>query len=100
MNVIADVCIVPMGVGVSVSAYVAACEGIFRGAGLNPQLHANGTGIEGDWEEVMGALRRCHEEIHAMGAPRIHTTVRIGTRIDRDQTMQEKVDSVRRRMDA
>lgn len=94
MKLIADVCVVPIGVGVSVSRYVAACEGVFRDAGLEYRLHAYGTNVEGEWEDVMGAVRRCHEVVHGMGAPRISTTVRMGTRTDRDQSMQDKVRSV------
>jgi uncharacterized protein YqgV (UPF0045/DUF77 family) len=36
---------------------------------LKTQLHANGTNIEGEWDEVFAAVRRCHEAVHAMGAP-------------------------------
>ncbi len=94
MKAIADVCVVPIGVCVSVSEYVAACEIIFRDAGLDPQLHAYGTNIEGEWEVITNAIRRCHEQIHEMGAPRISTSIRIGTRTDREQTMRDKIESV------
>ncbi len=100
MNVIADLCIVPMGVGVSVSSYIAACERILMDAGLDIQLHAYGTNIEGQWEDVFAAIRRCHEEIHRMGAPRITTTLKFGTRTDRDQHMAEKVESVNAKLNA
>jgi len=99
MKAIADVCIVPLGVGLSVSEYVAACERIFKAADLNPRLHAYGTNIEGDWDDVVAAIRHCHEEVHAMGAPRITTSIRLGTRTDREQTMQNKVDSVQAKLD-
>lgn len=98
IKAIADVCVVPIGVGVSVSKYVAVCEGIFRDAGLTPRLHAYGTNVEGDWDDVMKAVGQCHERIHEMGAPRISTSIRIGTRTDRDQTMQDKIDSVRSKL--
>lgn len=94
MKVIADFCVVPLGVGVSVSEYVAACERLLRDAGLNPQLHAYGTNIEGEWDDVFAAIKSCHEKIHAMGAPRISTTLKLGTRTDRTQTMADKVKSV------
>lgn len=94
MKAIADVCVVPIGVGVSVSEYVVACERIFRDAGLDPQLHAYGTNIEGEWDVVVNAIKRCHEQIHEMGAPRISTSIRIGTRTDREQTMRDKIESV------
>ena len=98
MNVLVDVCVVPMGVGVSVSKYVVECEKIFAAAGLNHQMHSYGTNVEGDWDEVMAAIKLCHETIHAMGAPRIGTTMRIGTRTDREQSMQDKIDSVTAKM--
>lgn len=94
MKVIMDLCVVPMGVGVSVSKYVVACHKVLKEAGLESTLHAYGTNIEGDWEEVMTAVRRCHEKVHEMGAPRITTTIKMGTRIDRDQSMDDKVTSV------
>jgi uncharacterized protein (TIGR00106 family) len=99
MNVIADLCIVPLGVGVSVSSYVAACERVLSEAGLDVQLHAYGTNIEGDWDTVFGAIRQCHETIHAMGAPRITTTLKFGTRTDREQHMADKIASVRAKLD-
>ncbi len=99
MHVIIDLCVVPVGVGVSVSRHVAACQRVIEDAGLEHQMHAYGTNIEGDWDEVMAAVRRCHEVVHEMGAPRITTTMKLGTRVDRTQRMQDKVDSVHRLLD-
>lgn len=98
MKVIADLCVVPMGVGVSVSKYVTACEKVLNEAGLKTKLHAYGTNIEGEWNAVFDAIKRCHEIVHEMGAPRITTTLKFGTRIDRPQTMEEKVDSVQKQL--
>jgi uncharacterized protein (TIGR00106 family) len=98
MEVILDLCVVPIGVGLSVSKYVAACEKIITDAGLESQLHAYGTNIQGDWDDVFAAVRKCHEVLHEMGAPRITTTIKCGTRTDRAQTMQDKIDSVNRKL--
>ena len=98
MKVIMDLCVIPMGVGVSVSKYIAACERVLAQAGLKTQLHAYGTNIEGEWEDVMTAVRQCHEVVHEMGAPRISTTIRLGTRVDRDQTMADKIRSVHEKL--
>lgn len=98
MKVIADLCVVPMGVGVSVSRYVAACERVLTDAGLEIKLHAYGTNVEGEWDEVFAAIKRCHEVVHEMGAPRISSTLRFGTRTDRDQGMQEKIQSVENKL--
>ena len=98
MKVIADLCVVPMGIGVSVSREVAVCERILAEAGLKTKLHAYGTNIEGEWDAVVGAIKRCHEAIHAMGVPRISTNLRLGTRTDREQTMDDKVRSVEEKL--
>ncbi|MEI9975009.1 MAG: MTH1187 family thiamine-binding protein [Ignavibacteriota bacterium] len=94
MKVIADLCVVPMGVGISVSAQVAMCERILAEAGLKTRLHAYGTNIEGEWDDVFAAVKRCHEVLHTSGVPRISTTMRFGTRTDREQHMEDKIQSV------
>ncbi len=98
MNVLVDLCIVPIGVGVSLSSYVAACEKVLTEAGLKTSLHSYGTNIEGEWDAVFAAIKRCHEVVHGMGAPRITTTIKLGTRTDRTQTMEQKVRSVQEKL--
>lgn len=98
MRVIVDLCVVPLGVGVSVSDYIAECEKILSEAGLKTILHSYGTNIEGEWNDVFSAVKKCHEEIHKMGAPRISTSLRVGTRTDRDQTMEDKINSVQKKL--
>ena len=94
MHVIADVCIIPIGIGVSVSREVAACERVFAEAGLTTKLHAYGTNVEGEWDAVFAAVKRCHEVLHEAGVPRISTSMRFGTRTDRAQTGDDKIRSV------
>ena len=94
MKVLADLTVVPLGVGVSLSEYVAACERILTEAGLHTRLHAYGTNIEGEWDAVFAAVKRCHATLHQMGAPRVMTSIKVGTRSDRDQTLEDKIRSV------
>ncbi len=99
MKVIVELGVVPIGVGVSLSKYVAACENILKDAGLEHQLHSYGTNIEGEWDDVFAAVKQCHEVIHQMGAPRIFTVLKVGTRNDREQSMDDKIKSVQAKMD-
>ncbi len=99
MHAIADIAIIPLGAGNSLSPYVAACERVLQDAGLKTQLHANGTNVEGEWDEIMAALKRCHEVLHEMGAPRVATNMRLGTRNDKTQTMDDKIASVESKLD-
>ena len=98
MNAIAEFTIIPIGVGISLSKYVAICEQILAETGLSYELHANGTNLEGEWDEVMGAIKTCHERLHEMGVPRIATQIKIGTRTDRAQKMSDKIASVRAKL--
>lgn len=98
MKVMVDLCIVPLGVGVSLSSYIAACQKVLTEAGLKTAMHSYGTNIEGDWDQVFAAIKRCHEAVHQMGAPRITSTIKLGTRIDRVQTMEDKIKSVQDKM--
>jgi uncharacterized protein (TIGR00106 family) len=98
VKVLADISIIPLGAGGSLSPYIAACERVFTEAGLDPRLHAFGTNVEGEWTQVMDAVRRCHEVVHEMGAPRVSATVKLSTRVDKSQSLQDKVESVRSRL--
>lgn len=98
MNVMVDLCVVPIGVGVSVSPHIAACQRVLEEAGLKHQMHAWGTNIEGDWDAVFAAIKQCHQTVHAMGAPRIVTSLKIGTRTDRVQTLEDKIRSVQEKL--
>jgi uncharacterized protein (TIGR00106 family) len=98
MKVIVDLSVVPIGAGVSLGSYIAACERILTRAGLKTQLHGYGTNIEGEWDHVMRAIKECHQKLHEMGVPRISSTLRLGTRVDREQTIEDRIRSVREKL--
>lgn len=100
MPVTVELCVVPIGVGTSLSDYIAACAQVLAESGLSHEMHAYGTNIEGDWNEVFAAVRKCHEAVHAMGAPRIFTTLKVSTQVDQPQKLSEKVASVQRKLAA
>jgi uncharacterized protein (TIGR00106 family) len=94
MKVIADLCVIPLGIGLSVSKEIALCERILAEAGLKTRLHAYGTNIEGEWDAVFAAVKQCHEALHQAGVPRVSTNMRFGTRTDKEQGMDDKIRSV------
>lgn len=79
---VADFCLIPIGTGhdPSVSEYIAECARILDKSGLKYQMHGYGTNLEGSWSAVSKAIHDCHAAVHAKGAPRIATDIRIGTR--------------------
>ncbi|MEA5414325.1 thiamine-binding protein [Synechococcus sp. BA-132 BA5] len=50
--------------------------------------------MQGEWTPVFQAIEACHAAVHAMGCPRIFTTVKVNTRTDRGQMLEDKVASV------
>ncbi len=98
MKVHVDLCLIPMGGDVSVSMEIVACQQIFKAAGLSHQLHAFGTNIEGEWDDVMAAVKACHQQVHQMDRARVTSTLKVGTRIDREQSLSDKVASVTARL--
>ena len=94
MKVICDFCLIPQAEDLSLSPYIAECQRIFADLELSHQLHAYGTNLEGEWDTVMDAIKRCHLRVHEMGPVRISSTLKLGTRTDRDQSIHAKIASV------
>lgn len=92
-----DLSVVPQVEG-SLSPYVAACQKILNTRGIKNTLHAYGTNIEGEWEDVMAAVKACHAEMYEMGAPRVSSIIKMATRTDKDQSLEDKVVSVEAKM--
>jgi uncharacterized protein (TIGR00106 family) len=57
------------------------------------------TNVEGDWDRVMAAIKTCHERLHEMGVPRVATNLRLGTRVDREPSMDAKLQSVKEKLE-
>ncbi len=98
MKVILDFTIIPIGVGTSLSKYVAESQKVLDKRKIKYQLHANGTNVEGEWDDVFSAIKECHETIHRMDAPRISTIIKVGTRTDKTQSMDDKIRSVEEKL--
>ena len=94
MKVLADICVVPFTGKTSVRKEVARAHEILQETGCDVSLHGYGTNIQGDFDTIVGALRQIHEELHRSGVPRIHTTIKLGSRIDKPQSIQDKLDAV------
>ena len=94
MHVRADLCVIPVGEGASVSSHVKKAVDILAKFSISIKTHAYGTNIEGDWDEVFSAIKAVHADLHASGVARLSSSMRFGTRTDKHQTMQDKVDAV------
>lgn len=98
MKVVAEIQFIPIGTGVSLSPHVAEAVRLIRESGLPHHLHAMGTDVEGEWDEVLSLVRRCTDRLLAMGVPRLAVSVKLAVRADREGSMAQKVAAVERRL--
>lgn len=91
MRAIAEVQVIPIGAGVSVRAEVKRAHRLLEDAGLNAQLHSNGTNLEGELEDIFAAIVKVHETLHAEGTQRLSTAIKIGTRTDKEVSLAGKL---------
>ena len=94
MKVAADLCIVPMGVGPSVSPYVREIKTVIEASGLSATMHPNGTNIEGELSEICALAERCEAKLAAMGVQRTFFTLVFSTRRDKEQSLADKIAAV------
>ncbi|GJE56860.1 MULTISPECIES: MTH1187 family thiamine-binding protein [Methylobacterium] len=94
MKVVADLCIVPMGVGPSVSGYVRAIKAIIDASDLDAEMHANGTNIEGELSDICRLVELCEQKLSELGVQRVFFTMAFSSRRDKDQSMADKLAAV------
>ena len=63
MKALAEIQVIPIGVGVSVRKEVIRAHEIIRDSGLTVRLHAYGTKVEGDLDAILAAIERVHETL-------------------------------------
>ena len=91
MKATAEVQVIPIGVGVSVRQEVMRAHEILGQSGLTIELHAYGTNVEGELSDILQAIERVHETLHAEGVVRISTALKIGTRTDKESSLRGKL---------
>jgi len=89
--------IVPLGAGESLSEGVAEVIRMVDESGLPYRTNPMGTVIEGEWDEVMTLIRRCHEEA-LRSTSRVLTSITIDDRPGKSDRMTEKIKSVEKRL--
>ena len=94
MKIIGDLCIVPMGVGPSVSRYIRDVRDIIEASGLVHVMHANGTNIEGEMAAVTAVVESCCARLTELGVERVFCTLVFSTRTDKPQTMADKLAAI------
>jgi len=89
--------VVPLGQGVSMSPGVSKIIDMIDKSGLDYRMHAMGTVVEGDWDEVMELVKRCHEAM-LEGSERVYTTMVIDDRKGATGRLEGKVRSIEEKL--
>jgi uncharacterized protein (TIGR00106 family) len=91
MKATAEIQVIPIGEGVSVRSRVKRAHELIAGSGLHVELHAYGTNVEGELAEILDAVRKVHETLHAEGVVRLSTAIKVGTRTDKEPSLGAKL---------
>jgi uncharacterized protein (TIGR00106 family) len=91
--VLLEFSITPLGQGEGVSQYVARCLAIVDGSGLDYRLHAMGTIVEGELDEVLALLQKCIEAT-AADCGRVTCSAKLDLRRGKSGRLASKVASV------
>ena len=83
----------PLGKGESVSPYVARSVEIISQSGLDYRLHAMGTVVEGEWDEVMAVVTKCYEAM-SVDCDRVTCSIKIDARNGASGRLVSKVRSI------
>ncbi len=94
---IANFSVVPIGEGNSLSSQVAEVLKIVDESGINYKLHSMGTILEGDWDEILELIKKCHERT-LEDSDRVLTTITIDDRKGKSGRIVGKVQSVERKL--
>jgi uncharacterized protein (TIGR00106 family) len=62
-------------------------------------MHAMGTSLEGSTADILAVAGELHAVPFEMGIPRVYSILKLDERRDREQTLDDKVTSVRALLD-
>ena len=94
---LAEVSIIPIGTGSSIGDKLAEILKIIDASGLPYKVNPMGTVIEGEWDEVINLIKKCHEALMKTGE-RILTTITLDDRKGKPNRIEEKVKSIEKRL--
>lgn len=97
----AELTVIPIGTpDTSLSKYVAVAIAALDETHVNYQLHGMGTLLEADnLENLFEAIKIAHEAVFKAGSQRVVTSVKIDDRRDRQRTIEDKVQSVEKKLE-
>lgn len=98
----ADLTVIALGrAEASASAYIAEIQRRLAAQDrVRYEMHAMGTSLEGATADILAVFGELHAVPFEMGIPRVYSILKLDERRDREQTLADKVESVRRRLES
>ena len=97
MSVLVDLSIFPLDKGDSLSTHVARALKIIRDSGLPYRIGPMGTSLEGEWDEVMGVVNNCFQELKK-DCDRVYVALKIDYRRGPSGRIESKLKSVQEKL--
>ena len=96
----ADLTVIALGrAGASASEYIAEIQRRLAAQDrVRFHMHAMGTSLEGSTADILAVFAELHAVPFEMGIPRVYSILKLDERRDREQTLEDKVASVERRL--
>ena len=94
---LAEFTVLPLGVGESLSRYVAKSIELIKASGLPYRMNPMGTVVEGTYDEVMALIKRCHDRM-LTDTDRVVTTIKIDDRKGRTGCLDRKIEAVQEKV--
>ena len=93
-----EVSVIPIGIGSSVSSYVADCIRVLKKEKVSYELTAMGTNVEGDLKDLVRVALKMHQVPFSRGAQRVVTTIKIDDRRDKKISIAGKKKAVQNKL--
>ncbi len=97
MSVLVEFSIVPVGAGASLSPQIAKVLKIVAASGIPYKANPMGTVLEGEWDVVMGVVKKCHDAVMS-DSERALTRITVDDRKGREARIEKKLESVEQKL--
>jgi uncharacterized protein (TIGR00106 family) len=94
---LAELSIVPLGVGEHLSGPLAEVLDIVDRSGVRYKLTPSGTCLEGNWDEVMAVVKECHSQVRRHSR-HVMTTIRIEDEEGEDNKLVRNITSIEEKL--
>ncbi|KAF9099553.1 hypothetical protein BGX29_010207 [Mortierella sp. GBA35] len=79
VHCLADFAIYPLGTTTPFHSYIDEVKNVLKRCGIDHTVNQHCTTMKGEMGAIMYAIKACHEALHAIGCPRVSSSIRVDT---------------------